>query len=197
MDGQIVAEGASVGISQEWAEFLDPFTSIAGTMLAVFLVALVIVLAVWLGISAATHVGKTQAAKRIFGILTTAALAGSLVSMMGWTIASPEDGGAGLGSVSVSGGNPAGVEVDDHKPKQWSVDDVQGGSSTKDEDPADEPPPTEEPTADPPPSEDPKGGEGAASDELDPCTDDAAQSNAQNNLSGLVGAAVGAPCPPR
>lgn len=192
MDGQIVAEGASVGISQEWAEFLDPFTSIAGALLAVFLVALVIILAVWLVVAAGTHVGKTQAAKRIFGILTTAALAGSLVSMMGWTIASPEDGGAGLGSVSVSGGNPAGVEVDDHEPKQWSVEDVQGGSSSEDEESdatdesATEPPPTEEPTTPPP-----GGGEGNA-EEGGGC----APGNGQSNLSGVVRAAWGGPCPP-
>ena len=193
MDGQIVAEGASVGISQEWAEFLDPFTSIAGALLAVFLVALVIILAVWLVVAAATHVGKTQAAKRIFGILTTAALAGSLVSMMGWTIASPEDGGAGLGSVSVSGGNPAGVEVDDHEPKQWSVEDVQGGSSSEEEESetteefATEPPPTEEPTTEPP------GGGATKPPEKGTCASD----DALSSLSGFVGTAVGVPCQPR
>lgn len=192
MDAQIVAEGASVGISQEWAEFLDPFTSIAGSLLAVFLVALVIILAVWLVVAAATHAGKTQAAKRIFGILTTAALAGSLVSMMGWTIASPEDGGAGLGSVSVSGGNPAGVEVDDHEPKQWSVEDVQGDSSSEDDE-AGEPAPTDEYATEPPPTEAPSGGGGNTPDQADPC----AGNGAQNNLSGLVRTAVGGPCPPR
>lgn len=193
MDGQIVAEGASVGISQEWADFLDPFTNIAGAMLGVFLVSLVIVLAVWLVVAAATHVGKTQAAKRIFGILTTAALAGSLVSLMGWTIASPEDGGAGLGSVSVSGGEPGVVEVEEHEPKQWSVEDVQGGSSSEEEESetteefATEPPPTEEPTTPPP-----GGGEGSP-EEGGACV----PGNGQNNLSGLVGTAVGAPCPPQ
>ena len=190
MDGQIVAEGASVGISQEWADFLGPFTSIAGSLLAVFLVALVIVLAVWLGAAAFTHMGKTQAFKRIIGILTTAALAGSLVSLMGWTIASPKDGGAGLGSVSVSGGNPAGVEVEEHEPKQWSVEDVQGDSSSADEDAADEsatdPPPTEEPTTESP-------GGGAERPEEGNCV----QGSAQNNLSGLVGTSVARSCPPR
>lgn len=192
MDGQIIAEGASVGISQEWADFLDPFTSIAGSLLAVFLVCLVIVLAVWLVAAAFTHMGKTQAFKRIIGILTTAALAGSLVSLMGWTIASPKDGGAGLGSVSVSGGNPAGVEVEEHEPKQWSVEDVQGGSSSEEEEsetteePAAEPPPTEEPTTPPP-----GGGEGSA-EEGGAC----APGNGQSNLSGVVGAAWGGPCPP-
>jgi hypothetical protein len=190
MDGQIVAEGASVEINQEWAEFLEPFTSIAGAMLAVFLVALVIVLAVWLGIAAGTHVGKTQAAKRIFGILTTAALAGSLVSMMGWTIASPEDGGAGLGSVSVSGGNPAGVEVDDHEPKQWSVDDVQGGSSSEDEEEADEPAATDEPTTEPPPTEEPSDGDGASKPEEGGCV----ETDAQQSLTGVVGSSLARPC---
>lgn len=192
MDGQIVAEGASVGISQEWADFLDPFTSIAGALLAVFLVVLVIVLTVWLVVAAATHVGKTQAAKRIFGILTIAALAGSLVSMMGWTIASPEDGGAGLGSVSVSGGNPEGVEVDDHKPKQWSAEDVQGSSSSEDEEKADEPAAADEYATDPPATEAPSGGKGKPR-QPDPC----AGNGSQNNLSGLVGTAVGGPCQPR
>ena len=192
MDGQIVAEGASVGISQEWADFLDPFTSIAGSLLAVFLVTLVIILAVWLVVAAATHVGKTQAAKRIFGILMTAALAGSLVSMIGWTIASPEDGGAGLGSVSVSGGNPAGVEVDDHEPKQWSVEDVQGGSSSEGEETTDEPAVADESTIEPPPTEEPQGEGGSTSDQADPC----AGGGAQNNLSGVVGAALKG-CPPQ
>lgn len=196
MDGQIVAEGANVGISQDWADYLGPFTDIAGSLLAVFFVLLVIVLAVWLGVAAFTHVGKSQAAKRIFGMLTTAALAGCLVSTIGWSIKSTEDGGAGFGSISVSGGEQVDVEIDEHKPKQWSVEDVQGDSSSNEEEETSEPTPTEEPiTAEPtteePTTEPPVGG--TAPPEDGGCV----TLGAQNNLVGIVGTAVANPCEDR
>ncbi|GAB4097653.1 hypothetical protein GCM10028787_31280 [Brachybacterium horti] len=161
MNGQIIAEGARVRISQDWADYLDQFTDIAGSLLAVFFVLLVLVLAVWLVAAAFTHMGKTQAFKRIIGILTTAALAGCLVSTIGWSIKSSEDGGAGFGSVSVSGGEQADVEVNGHKPKQWSVEDVQGdgdSSAEKKEEETSDPTPTEEPTTEEPTTEPPTSG---------------------------------------
>lgn len=188
MDGQIVAEGAEVGVSQEWDRYLDQFKDIAGSLLAVFFVALVVVLLVWLGIAAFTHMGKSQAAKRIFGILTTAALAGCLVSTIGWSIKSTEDGGAGLGSVSVSGGEQVDLEVDGHEPKQWTVEDVQGGSD--DEEESSDPPPSEEPTTEEPTPEPPADGEGETKEGGGPCT----PSGPQSNLAGGVGAAIAPPC---
>ena len=158
MDGKIVAEGAEVSVSQDWAEYLDQFKDIAGSVLAVFFVVLVIVLVAWLGVAAFTHLGKTQAAKRIFGILTTAALAGCLVSTLGWSVKSMEEGGAGFGSVSTSGGEQVDVEADGHSPKQWSMEDVQSDSSEDDEEETSEPTPTEEPPPEDPTTEPPGGG---------------------------------------
>lgn len=66
----VVAEGAEVGIDSEWAPFLDEAIQLAGSLVGVFLVVLVAILAGWLCVAAFTHYGKTQAAKRIFGILT-------------------------------------------------------------------------------------------------------------------------------
>lgn len=183
MGEQIMAEGATVGISQEWAEYLDKFTDIAGALFGVFFVVLVILLVAWLGIGAFTHLNKTRVAQRVFGTLTVAALAGCLVSTVGWTINSSAEGGAGLGSIEVSGGEQQDVELEGYEPKQWSVEDVQGESETEEEE-AEKSPPSEEPTTEPP-------GDGKdGSKDGAPCV----PNDGQNNLAGIVGTAFANPC---
>lgn len=130
----VVAEGAEVGIDSEWAPFLDEAIQLAGSLVGVFLVVLVAILAGWLCVAAFTHYGKTQAAKRIFGILTCAALAGCLVSTMSWMITPAEAGGGGMGSVGVSAGEQKGLDVGEHKPKQWDPDDPSNEAEAEDSD---------------------------------------------------------------
>lgn len=139
MGGQLLAEGADISISQSWADYLDPFKQIAGTVFAVFMVAMVIIFAIWMGASAFTSWHRTQAGQRFFGILTIVALAGTTLSGLTWVTTSKEEGGAGLGTVTVSAGEQPAVQVGEHEPKQWDVDDLEGedGQETEQQDETD------------------------------------------------------------
>lgn len=136
MGGQLLAEGADISISQEWADYLDPFKQIAGTVFAVFMVAMVIIFAIWMGASAFTSWHRTQAGQRFFGILTIVALAGTTLSGLTWVTTSKEEGGAGLGTVTVSAGEQQPLTVGEHKPKQWTVEELEGedGQETEQQD---------------------------------------------------------------
>ncbi|GEM_PF-4512004 len=139
MGGQLLAEGADISISQAWADYLDQFKQIAGTVFAVFMVAMVIIFVIWAGAAAFTSWNRTQAGQRLFGILTIVALAGTTLSGLTWVTTSKEEGGAGLGTVTVSAGEQPAVQVGEHEPKQWDVDDLEGeeGQETEQQDETD------------------------------------------------------------